>query len=132
MSEPYRSFDLCERMREVPTHGAPAEVRVQVWRSGWRWWFISGGIVEWDGVRYRVWATPWFSFWVRIAQKEILLPLTEERRRYMPPEVSAMVDQYEKRLLTGKNKAIDDNEKALAANVFESFESVEKEKGSIK
>ena len=134
MSEPYRSFDLCERMREVPTHGAPAEARVQVWRSGWRWWFLSGGIVEWDGVRHRVWATPWFSFWVRIAQKEIrqepesemtdddrqsieaMLPLTAERRRYLPAEVAALLDRYEKekRPLTGKNKAIEDSEHVVA------------------
>lgn len=154
MSEPYRTFDLCERMRDE--HGCPAEVRVQVWKHGWRWWFFSGGTVEWDGVRYSVWATPWFSFWVRNAQKEIqpepemtdedrrsieaMIPLTAERRRYLPPEVTALLDRYEmeKRMeedrLTGENKAIDDSKKMhVVEHAFESFEALlQKEKGSFK
>lgn len=54
-------FDLCERMRDY--HGRPKEVRVNVWKAGWRWGPFSGGIIEWDDVIYSVWATPWFSIW---------------------------------------------------------------------
>jgi hypothetical protein len=63
MSQPYRTFDLCERMRGE--FGYPKAIRVRR-RHAWRWGPFAAGEVVWGRERFRVWATPWFSFWWRL------------------------------------------------------------------
>lgn len=86
-------------------------------------WVFSGGTVEWDGVRYSVWATPWCSFWLRAKQPKIdVIPvmeeraaqqqelevlaqgLTPERKRYMPPELVKELEALEPAKETRKER----------------------------
>lgn len=60
--EPYKTFDLCERMKNE--HGAPHPVSVRR-DFAWRWGPFAGGRVWWGEEVYSVLATPWFSFWLK-------------------------------------------------------------------
>lgn len=62
---PYRQFDVSERLK----YQIGYMKSVQVMRMGaWRWGPFAGGTVKWGDETYRVWATPWFSFWWRVAK----------------------------------------------------------------
>lgn len=66
---PYRQLDLCERVRVKYQHGSLKPV--QVMRMGaWRCGPFAGGTVRWGEETYHVWATPWFSFWWRVAKEK--------------------------------------------------------------
>lgn len=60
MSQPYRSFELCERMKDQ--HGSVATVQV-LRKNAWRWGPFTGGRIIWGVKHYKVFATPWFSIW---------------------------------------------------------------------
>lgn len=59
---PYRVFETCEEHKHH--HGSP--ILPTIYRSRtWCWGPFAAGTIVWGKETFRVWATPWFSFWFK-------------------------------------------------------------------